>query len=74
MVTAWAHIGKFLQGFFPLFYLKTPSSSSFNDVSEVPNYLQQVYLASYVRGLGLLQCTDSNRAVVLGIVIYDPRH
>lgn len=35
-------ISNFGKGFFPLFYLETPFSSSFKDLSEVPNYLQQV--------------------------------
>ena len=39
-------IVEFAESFYPLFYLKTPSSSSFKDVSEVPNYLQQVLIPS----------------------------
>ena len=37
-----ASIGQFLMGFYPLFYLKTPSGSSFKNLSEVPNYVEQV--------------------------------
>ena len=35
-------LGEFLVGFSPLFYFKTPSGSSFKDLSEVPDYLDQV--------------------------------
>ena len=34
--------GDFLLGFLPLFYLKSSSNSSFKEVSEVPDYVQQV--------------------------------
>ena len=35
-------VSSFLEGFSPLFYLKTPSTSSFKELSEVPNYVQEV--------------------------------
>ena len=34
--------GEFLRSFGLLFYLKTPATSSFKKVSEIPNYVQEV--------------------------------
>ncbi len=47
-------VGTFLQGFTPLFYLKTPASSSFREIYEIPNYVQEVELKSAAISRGLI--------------------
>ena len=58
-VLAYSASAKLINGMRPLFYLERPSTSSFETVQEVPNYLDDVRLLIVSRSPTLLHQTSS---------------